>query len=153
MDPGWLLSQAYSPNRPGWLLCEADSFNVGLLLIFRLIIRRRLNNCLKYVLIICFNKKQSKFRNICVDFWEKKKSLELTRVGQTHVYLIFRADSHTFSTCRGGSTQVSKRVTRQDGFTRVTCKQFDWKSVDPGWQPTWFHVNGPLVNSAYSKNL
>ena len=39
-DPGCLLSRAYSPDL-GWLLCEADSFNVGLLLIFTLAVRHR----------------------------------------------------------------------------------------------------------------
>ena len=48
VDQGCLLSQTYSPD-PGCLLCEADSLNVALLLIFLLIIRRRLNNRLKYV--------------------------------------------------------------------------------------------------------
>ena len=59
----------------------------------------------------------------------EKKSLELTRVSRTRVYMIFCVDSHTFSTRRGGSIRVSKRVTRQDGPTRVTCKRlqaFDW---------------------------
>ena len=53
-DPGWLLSKAYSPD-PGWLPCEADSFNVCVLLVFILIFRRILSDCLK--MFICFNKK------------------------------------------------------------------------------------------------
>ena len=121
-DPGWLLSQAYSPDPgcllsqayspdPGWLLCKVDSLNE-----------------MKWI----------NFRNIHVDLGEKKESLELTRVGWTDVYMIFYVGSHTFLTYRGGSTRVSKWVTRQYGLTWVTCKQlqaFEWRRVDLGWQP------------------
>ena len=39
--PGCLLFQSFSPNS-GWLLCEEDSFNVALLQVFLLTIRRSL---------------------------------------------------------------------------------------------------------------
>ena len=83
----------------------------------------------------------------------KKESLELTRVGRTRVYMIYCVDSHTFSTCRGGSTLVSNRVTRQDWLTRVTCKQlqvFDWRRVDPA---PWRHGLTRLGELKRCKNL
>ena len=59
----------------------------------------------------------------------------MTRVDQTRVYMTFCVDFRNFSTRWGGSTRVSKQVTRQDGLTQVTCKQlktFEWRRVDPG---------------------
>ena len=55
-------------------------------------------------------------------FW-KNKSLELTRVGRTCVYMIFYVDSHTFSTRHGGLTRVNPGL--QTGYPA--------RRADPGY--------------------
>ena len=76
-DPGCLLSKAYSPD-PGWLSCEEGSFNVhsmfnGLLLVFLLIIRRSLNDCLPQICLFVLTRSSPNVKLFMLIFEKRKK--------------------------------------------------------------------------------